>query len=163
MKALLASLDRPRSAAARTADPNSVVTASRKAVLCFAAATTLVLLGWSLSLGARQASAQANHSAAKTTVITVTAGKPSELAFKLSKKSAIPSGKIIFKVTNLGQLSHTFKICRSRVTSDKANSCTGVATRTLNPGQSASLTVILTAKGKYEFGATACTGPTATA
>ncbi len=88
--------------------------------------------------------------AAKATVITVTAGKPSELAFKLSKSSNIPAGPVTFKVTNAGMLSHDFKICTKAVTSDKANSCTGKVTALLAKGKSATLTVTL-AKGEYEF------------
>ena len=47
----------------------------------------------------------------KASVITVIAGKPSELAFKLSKTSNVPVGTITFKVTNLGVAFHNFKVC----------------------------------------------------
>src|SRR5690242_10700184 len=47
----------------------------------------------------------------KVTVLTVTAGKPSELAFKLSKSSMVPAGTITFKVTNMGVAFHNFKLC----------------------------------------------------
>jgi uncharacterized cupredoxin-like copper-binding protein len=91
--------------------------------------------------------------AGKVTVITVTPGKPSELAFKLSKSSSVPAGPITFKVTNLGVAFHNFKICTSAVASAAAakNSCNGKATAVLHHGQSATLTVTLAKSGLYEF------------
>jgi uncharacterized cupredoxin-like copper-binding protein/cytochrome c551/c552 len=106
-------------------------------------------------LGFQTDSAAGQVKAGKATVITVTAGKPSELAFKLSKSSNIAAGPVTFKVTNTGTLSHDFKICTKAVTSDKANSCTGKVTAMLAKGKSATLTVTL-AKGQYEF---LCTVP----
>jgi uncharacterized cupredoxin-like copper-binding protein len=91
------------------------------------------------------------HRAASVTIVTVTAGKPGELGFKLSKSSLLPAGTITFKVTNKGATTHNFKICTSAVASSAKNSCTGKATPMLKPGQSASLTVTLTKKGKYEY------------
>ena len=44
----------------------------------------------------------------KVSVITVSLGKPTELAFKLSKTSMVPAGAITFKVTNLGVAYHNF-------------------------------------------------------
>ena len=89
---------------------------------------------------------------AKPTIITVTAGKPSELAFKLSKYSNLPVGKPVeFKITDGGLGFHDFKICASPATSFKANSCTGVATKVLHPGQSATVTVTFKKNGMYEF------------
>jgi uncharacterized cupredoxin-like copper-binding protein len=89
------------------------------------------------------------------TTITVTAGKPSELAFKLSKVSMVPAGTITFKVTNVGAAFHNFKICATPVASAAAaaakNSCAGKATPTLKKGQSATLTVTLSRSGTYEF------------
>jgi uncharacterized cupredoxin-like copper-binding protein len=89
----------------------------------------------------------------RVSVVTVTAGKPSELAFKLSKSSMIPSGTVTFKVTNMGVAFHNFKICAKPLASatDVADACTGKATKILKHGQSATLTVTLSAKGKYEF------------
>jgi uncharacterized cupredoxin-like copper-binding protein len=89
--------------------------------------------------------------AATATVITVTAGKPVELGFKLSKFSNIPAGTVTFKVTNEGIAYHSFKICTTPVTTDAKNSCTGVGTALLKHGQSATLTVKLTKSGKYEY------------
>ena len=88
----------------------------------------------------------------KPVVITVTAGKPSELAFKLSKYSRLPVGTPIeFKVTDGGVAFHDFKICTSPKTSFKANTCTGLGTKVLHPGQTATLTVTLKSAGLYEF------------
>jgi mono/diheme cytochrome c family protein len=106
-------------------------------------------------LGFQADSAAGQVNAAKATVVSVTAGKPAELAFKLSKSSNIAVGSVTFKVTNAGSLPHDFKLCTKAVTSDTANSCTGKVTPVLAKGKSASLTVTL-AKGEYEY---LCTEP----
>ena len=90
----------------------------------------VALLAWVLP-------AAAQKSAAKATVVTVTAGKPSELKFKLSKLS-VPHGTVTFKVTNSGALPHDFKIGTKK-------------TALLSPGQSKSLTVTLAKAGKFPF------------
>jgi uncharacterized cupredoxin-like copper-binding protein len=105
-------------------------------------------------LGFQTASAAGQVRAAAVTV-TVTAGKPAELAFKLSKTSNITAGPVTFKVTNAGSLSHDFKICTVPVTKLTANSCVGKATPLLAKGKSATLTVTLK-KGQFEF---LCTVP----
>jgi uncharacterized cupredoxin-like copper-binding protein len=114
------------------------------------------LAAWAVGLAAGPASGQvkAQH-APKVTVVTVTAGKPSELAFKLSKSSLIPVGTVTFKVTNQGLVGHTFEICTSPSANSKPNSCKGKVTPMLQPGKSASITVTLK-KGTYEF---VCTLP----
>jgi len=86
-----------------------------------------------------------------TTVISVTAGKPSELAFKLSKFSKLPAGTFTFKVKNSGLAFHDFKLCTVPVTSAAKNACVGKATAILKPGQTATLTVKLTKNGLYEY------------
>ena len=106
-------------------------------------------------LGFQTDSASGQVGAVKATVISVTAGKPSELAFKLSKSSNIAAGSVTFKVTNAGTLPHDFKLCTKAVTSDSADSCTGKVTPVLAKGKSASLTVTLK-KGEYEY---LCTEP----
>jgi mono/diheme cytochrome c family protein len=106
-------------------------------------------------LGFQADSASGQVGAARATVITVTAGKPSELAFKLSKSSNLAVGTVTFKVTNAGVLPHDFKVCTSAVTTDKANSCTGKVTPVLAKGKSATLTVTLK-KGEFEY---LCTEP----
>jgi uncharacterized cupredoxin-like copper-binding protein len=91
------------------------------------------------------------HKAAKVTIVNVTAGKPSELAFKLSKFSNLPTGTIIFKVTNAGFAFHDFKICTTPTASSAAISCAGKVTKLLKHGQSATLTVVMTKTGKYLY------------
>jgi uncharacterized cupredoxin-like copper-binding protein len=88
---------------------------------------------------------------ATATTIVVTAGKPTELGFKLSKTSSIPAGTVTFKVTNQGLAFHSFKICTTPVKTAAKNTCTGVVTKVLKHGQSATLTVKLSKSGKYEF------------
>lgn len=94
----------------------------------------------------------------KLSVITVIAGKPSELAFKLTKTSLVPVGTVTFKVTNLGVAFHNFKICTIPVPSavGAKNFCIGTSTRTLKHGQSQTLTVKFSLAGTYEF---LCTVP----
>jgi uncharacterized cupredoxin-like copper-binding protein len=76
------------------------------------------------------------------TKVTVTAGKPSELRFKLSTKSVKP-GKVTFAVTNAGKTSHDFAIA-------------GKKTPLLSPGKSAKLTVAVGKGRNYQF---VCTVP----
>ena len=87
-------------------------------------------LAWVLPAGAQQTSA-------KVTTINVTAGKPAEFRFTLSKKTA-PSGIVIFKVTNNGALPHDFKI-------------NGHKTKLLTPGGAQTLKVTFLKAGKYPF------------
>ena len=97
-------------------------------------------------------------SARKSVVITVTAGKPSELAFLLSKTSMVPVGTVTFKVTNMGVAFHDFKVCLIPVptAAGAQNSCYGKSTAILKHGQSATLTVPFSLAGTYEF---LCTVP----
>jgi uncharacterized cupredoxin-like copper-binding protein len=97
-----------------------------------------------------------SHAAAKVTVVTVTAGKPSELAFKLSKSSNLAAGTVTFNVTNAGAITHSFEICTKPTATSAKNSCTGKVTKMLKHGQKATLTVVLTKTGKYEY---LCTVP----
>ena len=89
----------------------------------------------------------------KVTVISVIAGKPSELAFKLSKTSMVHAGTVTFKVTNLGAAFHNFKICTIPVptAAGAKNICFGKVTKNLKPKETATLTVALSLSGKYEF------------
>ena len=88
------------------------------------------------ALGAWALPALAHENAVRAATITVTAGKPSEFHFTLSKKSA-PAGVVTFKVTNKGALPHDFKIA-------------GKKTKLLSPGQSQSLKVTLK-KGSFPY------------
>jgi uncharacterized cupredoxin-like copper-binding protein len=80
-------------------------------------------------------------SAPSATVVSVTAGKPSELRFTLSNKT-VAAGKVTFKVVNRGALEHDFRIAGKR-------------TPKLKKGKSATLTVTLKS-GKSPF---LCTVP----
>lgn len=111
--------------------------------------TFAVLVGaleWTIAAGARP-------TAAKATVVTVTAGKPSEFGFKLSTKT-VKAGAVTFKITNKGALVHTFKVCTS-AKGGSANACAGKVTPNIGVGKSATLKVTLT-KGTHEY---LCTVP----
>jgi uncharacterized cupredoxin-like copper-binding protein len=117
----------------------------RKAVL----AVVLALGAGVLAAGAVASSA--HTSTAKATIITVVAGKPGELGFQLSKSTKLAVGTYTFKVTNKGLGFHTFKFCTTPVKTAAKNTCTGKVTKTLHPGQTASITVKITKVGKYEY------------
>ena len=91
------------------------------------------------------------RAAVKATVVNVIAGKPSELAFKVTNFSNLAAGTITFKVKDEGVAFHDFKICTSPVKNTAHNSCVGIQTKILHPGQTATLTVKLTKKGLYEY------------
>jgi uncharacterized cupredoxin-like copper-binding protein len=81
--------------------------------------------------------AVAHENAVRSTTVSVTAGKPAEFRFTLSKKSA-PLGSVTFKVTNHGALPHDFKI-------------NGHKTALLSPGQTKTLIVSFKKKGSYPY------------
>jgi len=81
--------------------------------------------------------ASAHQSTVRATTITVTAGKPSEFHFTLSKKTAA-HGTVTFKVTNKGALPHDFKIA-------------GHKTKLLVPGSSQTLKITFKKKGSYPY------------
>jgi uncharacterized cupredoxin-like copper-binding protein len=87
-------------------------------------------LAWALPAAAHQSTVRA-------ATITVTAGKPAEFRFTLSKKTA-PLGTVTFKVTVKGALPHDFKIA-------------GHKTKLLSPGQSQTLKVTFKKKGSYPY------------
>jgi mono/diheme cytochrome c family protein len=89
-------------------------------------------------------------SSSSARVISVTAGRPSELAFVLTKHQA-PLGVVVFDVRNAGTMGHTFKVCTAPSRADKTSGCSGKATSLLRPGQSAELTVAFVKTGTYEF------------
>ena len=74
---------------------------------------------------------------AHATTVAVTAGKPAEFRFTLSKKT-VARGATTFKVTNKGSLDHDFKIA-------------GKKTATLKKGKSGTITVTFKKAGKYAF------------
>jgi uncharacterized cupredoxin-like copper-binding protein len=85
-----------------------------------------------------------------TASITVTIGVPKELSLKVTPKK-VTASPAVFNVTNKGKLAHSFKVCTKPSTTDKANTCTGAATKSLAPGKSQKLTVKLAASGSYEY------------
>ena len=82
-----------------------------------------------------------NAVGAHATSVKVTAGKPTEFRFTLSKKS-VAKGAATFRITNRGKLEHDFKIA-------------GKTSKKLKPGKSTTLKVVLK-KGKLKF---LCTVP----
>jgi uncharacterized cupredoxin-like copper-binding protein len=68
---------------------------------------------------------------------TVTAGKPAEFHFGLTKKT-VPKGTVTFLVVNKGNVPHDFKI-------------NGHKTKLLTPGQAQTLKVTFLKAGKYPF------------
>ena len=72
-----------------------------------------------------------------TTTVAVTAGKPSEFKFTLSKKSIL-KGTGVFKVVNKGMISHDFKIA-------------GKKTPVLKMGKTATLKVVFKKAGRYPY------------
>jgi uncharacterized cupredoxin-like copper-binding protein len=74
---------------------------------------------------------------ATATTVNVTAGKPSEFHFVLSKKT-IAKGLTTFKVTNKGTIDHNFKIA-------------GKKTAMIKAGKTATLKVTFTKAGKFPF------------
>jgi len=75
---------------------------------------------------------------AKTTIVKV---KASEFKFVLSQKSIAKPGKVIFKVTNTGKITHNFVIL----------SGINKATKVLQPKQSTTMTVVFKKKAKYTY------------
>jgi uncharacterized cupredoxin-like copper-binding protein len=108
------------------------------------------LMAWTLGVAAGPAAGQvkAQH-APKVTLITVTEGKPSELGITMSKFSMLKAGTFTFKVINKGQIAHNFQVCTTPGATT-AIKCKGPKTKDLDPGKSATLTVILKKNGKYE-------------
>jgi uncharacterized cupredoxin-like copper-binding protein len=87
-------------------------------------------------------SAFAGSDAAAATTVNVTAGKPIEFHFVLSKKTIV-KGVTTFKVTNKGTVSHNFKIA-------------GKKTALIKAGKTATLKVTFAKAGKFPF---LCTVP----
>ena len=114
----------------------------------------LVLVAIPIVLGLAMTAAAHRTSAARTTKVSVTEGKPSEFRYILSKKS-VPKGTVVFTVTNKGTLGHDFKVCASSK-GGKANKCKGKGTKVLSHGKSTKLTIVFTKKGSYEY---LCTVP----
>ena len=82
-------------------------------------------------------SAFGGSDAATATTVNVTAGKPSEFHFVLSKKTIV-KGVTTFKVTNKGTIDHNFKIAGKKTTMIKA-------------GKTVTLKVTFKKAGKFPF------------
>jgi uncharacterized cupredoxin-like copper-binding protein len=100
----------------------------------------VLTLAWALPAGA-------HSNAARATVVTVTAGKPTEFGFKLSTKT-VKAGVVTFKVTNGGAIPHDFKICPTAGTAD---TCKGKGTTLLSGGASKTFSYTFTKKGSFEY------------
>jgi uncharacterized cupredoxin-like copper-binding protein len=111
----------------------------RMAVVVAVAAATTVPAGTSAHAGSQPARSQSTKKVALLARVTV---KASEFKFVLSKKTA-RRGLVVFKVTNVGKISHDFSI-------------KGRKTRLLKHGQSATLRVTFLRKGHYPY---KCTVP----
>lgn len=90
-----------------------------------------------VALVALAAAVSAFGGSTATTNVAVTAGKPSEFKFTLSKK-AIVKGTAVFKVTNKGMIAHDFKIA-------------GKKTAALKTGKSQTLRVVFKKAGRYTY------------
>lgn len=82
-------------------------------------------------------SAFGGASSTAATTVAVTAGKPAEFRFTLSKKTIV-KGATTFKVTNKGSLSHDFKIA-------------GKKTPTIRAAKLSTLKVTFKKAGKYAY------------
>jgi plastocyanin len=90
-----------------------------------------------LALALAASPAAGENQAAGPVAIRVTAGKPTEYAFTLSKTS-VPLGSVVFTVVNRGKLKHSFTIA-------------GQKTPALAPGKRAKLTIVFTRGGDYTY------------
>jgi len=106
----------------------------KRMIVAALAASAVAATGAIAHAGRQPASARAAHRAALITHVTVTA---SEFKFVLSSKTA-KRGVVVFRVTNVGKLTHDFEI-------------KGRRTRLLSHGQSATLRVVFARKGKYAY------------
>jgi uncharacterized cupredoxin-like copper-binding protein len=102
----------------------------------FRKGSTLVVLIAVVSLIAA-VSAFGGKSSTDATTVAVTAGKPTEFRFTLSKRT-VAKGITTFKVTNKGAIKHDFKIA-------------GKKTVALATGKTATLRVTFTKAGRYAY------------
>lgn len=72
-----------------------------------------------------------------TTTVAVTAGKPSEFKFTLSKKSIV-KGTAVFKIANKGTIAHDFKIL-------------GKTSAVVKSGKATTLKLVFKKAGKYAY------------
>ena len=110
----------------------------------------LVVLGCAIG----SAVAALETAAAGPAVVSVTAGRPTEYAFRLGAGTPVPAGAVTIKVENRGRLAHRFRLCARPVAIARAGTCAGPTTPTIPPGRSATLKTSLAA-GTYAFLSTA--------
>jgi uncharacterized cupredoxin-like copper-binding protein len=104
-------------------------------------AVVAVVAGLALAAPLASLAADTGTTARQATTVTVTAGKPTEFHFTLSK-ATVPKGSVTFKIVNKGKLAHDFKIA-------------GKKSKMVQPGKSTTLKVTLkSGKQKYQ-----CTVP----
>lgn len=84
-----------------------------------------------------EASSDASHATSRSKATTRVAVIATDSKFKLSKHSA-PTGKVVFTVTNKGEVSHDFKIA-------------GHKTPLIKPGHAASVRVTFSKAGRYPY------------
>ena len=82
--------------------------------------------------------AQSKTSTVAPTVVTV---KASEYKFVLSQKAIAKPGKVTFKITNTGKITHNFVFL----------SGINKASKVLQPKQTTTLTINFTKKGKFTY------------
>jgi uncharacterized cupredoxin-like copper-binding protein len=109
----------------------------QRSIAVVGALVVLALTATAIVLG-RAAPAAGQAKSAAITTIKVTAGKPSEFKFTLSKKKIPAVGTVVFKITNKGKIGHDFTI-------------NGKKTKLIAPGKSATLKVVFKKKGSYVF------------
>ena len=80
-------------------------------------------------------------------MVHVTAGKPDEFAFELSRWSALPAGTLSFVVTNEGATDHDFVLCETPSANMTRNDCLGYQSKDLQPGQRTRITISGIKKG----------------
>lgn len=110
----------------------------------------LVVLGCAIG----SAVAVLETAAAVPAVVSVTAGRPTEYAFRVGAGTPVPAGAVTIRVENRGRLAHTFRLCARPVAIASAGTCTGPTTPTIPPGRAATLKTSLAA-GAYAFLSTA--------
>jgi plastocyanin len=100
----------------------------RKSVFLLAAALVALVFAVSAFAGVTKSAA---------TTVGVTAGKPQEFGFILTKKS-VAKGVVTFKVVNQGAIAHDFKIA-------------GKKTKSIGAGKATTLKITFAKAGKYPY------------
>lgn len=92
-------------------------------------------------VGVTAGSSLAAQSKTATVAPTVVTVKASEYKFALSQKSIAKPGKVTFKITNLGKITHNFVFL----------SGINKASKVLQPKQTTTLTITFKKKGKFTY------------